>query len=59
MRNINSNRINIRNKMISGITSAGYHNNIAFDESRTNRFLNIVRYKDGVFQLVDKFRLGN
>jgi len=59
MRNINSNRINIRNKMISGLTSTGYHNNLAFDESRINRFLNIVRYKDGVFQLVDKFRSGN
>ncbi len=59
MRNINSNRINIRNKIISGLTSAGYHNNLAFDEMRINRFLNIVRYKDGVFQLVDKFRSGN
>ena len=59
MRNINSSRINIRNKMISGLTSAGYHNNLAFNETRINRFLNIVRYKDGVFQLVDKFRSGN
>jgi branched-chain amino acid transport system substrate-binding protein len=59
MRNINNNRINIRNKMISGLTSAGYHNNLAFDETRINRFLNIVRYKDGVFQLVDKFRSSN
>ncbi|RKY92790.1 MAG: hypothetical protein DRQ13_10105 [Ignavibacteriae bacterium] len=59
MRNINNNRINIRNKMISGLTSAGFHNNLAFDELRINRFLNIVRYKDGVFQLVDKFRSSN
>ena len=59
MRNINNNRLNIRNKMISGLTSAGYHNNLAFNETRINRFLNIVRYKDGVFQLVDKFRSGN
>jgi branched-chain amino acid transport system substrate-binding protein len=59
MRNINNNRINIRNKMISGLTSTGYHNNLAFNETRINRFLNIVRYKDGVFQLVDKFRSGN
>jgi len=59
MRNINSNRINIRNKMISGLTSTGFHNNLAFDEWRINRFLNIVRYKDGVFQLVDKFRSSN
>ena len=59
MRNINNNRLNIRNKMISGLTSAGYHNNLAFNGSRVNRFLNIVRYKDGVFQLVDKFRSGD
>jgi branched-chain amino acid transport system substrate-binding protein len=59
MRNINNNRINIRNKMISGLTSTGYHNNLAFNETRINRFLNIVRYKDGVFQLVDKFRSDN
>ena len=58
MRNINNNRLNIRNKMISGLTSTGFHNNLAFNESRINRFLNIVRYKDGVFQLVDKFRSG-
>jgi len=59
MRNINNNRLNIRNKMISGLTSTGYHNNLAFNGSRINRFLNIVRYKDGVFQLVDKFRSGD
>jgi branched-chain amino acid transport system substrate-binding protein len=59
MRNIDNTRINIRNKMISGLTSTGFHNNIAFDENRVNRFLNIVRYQDGVFELVEKFRAGN
>jgi len=51
-------RKNLVDKMISGMVSSGLHNNISFDSRRINRFLNIVRYKDGVFDLVDKFRLG-
>ena len=59
MRNIDPGRLTIRNKMLSGLISTGFHNNISFDENRTNRFLNIIRYKDGVFELVDKFRSAN
>lgn len=59
MRNIDNSRTNIRNKMISGISSSGFHNNISFDDDRVNKFLNIVRYKDGVFELVEKFRGSN
>jgi hypothetical protein len=44
--------------MISGMVSSGLRNNISFDERRVNKFLNIVRYTDGVFELVDKFRLS-
>ncbi len=58
MRNIEPTRTNIISKMISGITTVGYHNNISMDEKRINKFLNIVRYKDGVFELIDKFRLN-
>ncbi len=58
MRNINSSKANIRNKMLSGVMVNGYHNNISFGEERINHFLNIVRYKDGIFELVDKFRYG-
>ena len=57
-RNSEFGRENLRAKMISGMISSGMHNNISFDERRVNRFLNIVRYKDGVFELVDKFRLS-
>ena len=57
-RNSEFGRENLRTKMISGMISSGMHNNISFDERRVNRFLNIVRYKDGVFELVDKFRLS-
>ena len=59
MRNIVPTRSSIENKIISGFVSNGFHNNISFDEYRINRFLNIVRYKDGVFELIDKFRYGN
>ena len=57
-RNSEFGRENLRAKMISGMISSGMHNNISFDERRVNRFLNIVRYKDGVFELIDKFRLS-
>ena len=59
MRNIVPTRSGIENKIVSGFVSNGFHNNISFDENRINRYLNIVRYKDGVFELVDKFRYGN
>jgi ABC-type branched-subunit amino acid transport system substrate-binding protein len=45
-------------RMINGNTVTGYHNNISFDENRINRFVNIVRYRNGLFELVDKFRTG-
>jgi ABC-type branched-subunit amino acid transport system substrate-binding protein len=59
MRNIVPVRSAIKNKIVSGIVSTGFHNNISFDENHMNRFLNIVRYKNGVFQLIEKFRSGN
>jgi len=56
LRNISRDRINIKNKMQTGISVSGYHNNICFDQNRVNCFLNIVRYRNGVFELVDKFK---
>jgi len=49
----------LKQKMISGISSVGFHNNICFDSSRINRYMNIVRYSGGKFELVDKFKLNN
>ncbi len=43
-------------RMINGNIVTGYHNNICFDEERVNKFVNIVRYRDGIFELVDKFK---
>lgn len=58
LRNSDYGRSNLRIKMISGMVSSGLHNSISFDERRINRYLNMVRYSDGVFELVDKFRLS-
>ena len=58
LRNIDPTRKNIKYKMESGINVTGFHNNISFDYDRTNKFINIVRFNDGVFELVDKFRAG-
>ncbi|MBS4035953.1 MAG: penicillin-binding protein activator [Ignavibacterium sp.] len=58
MRNIDPTRKAIALKMVSGINSIGLKNNISFDQSRINKYLNIVRYNDGIFLLVDKFRAG-
>ena len=57
-RNSEAGRKNLVDKMISGMVNTGLHNNITFDERRVNKFLNIIRYRDGVFELVDKFRLS-
>jgi branched-chain amino acid transport system substrate-binding protein len=58
LRNTEPRRKSLVDKMISGMVSNGLRNNISFDERRINKFLNIVRYRDGVFELVDKFRLS-
>ena len=58
LRNTEPRRKGIVDKMISGMVSSGLRNNISFDERRINKFLNIVRFRDGVFELVDKFRLS-
>jgi len=58
LRNTEPRKKSLVDKMISGMVSSGLRNNISFDERRINKFLNIVRYRDGVFELVDKFRLS-
>jgi branched-chain amino acid transport system substrate-binding protein len=57
-RNSGPGRKSLIDKMISGLLSSGLKNNISFDERRVNKYVNIVRYKAGVFELVDKFRLS-
>lgn len=59
MRNSFSDGEVLKQKMISGISSVGFHNNISFDSNRINRYMNIVRYSSGKFELIDKFKLNN
>ncbi len=51
-------RSSLISTMESGIEVKGYHNNISFGKKHINRFLNIVRYSDGKFELVDRFKSG-
>lgn len=59
MRNSFSGSDALKQKMISGISSVGFHNNICFDSNRINRYMNIIRYSSGKFELIDKFKLNN
>jgi ABC-type branched-subunit amino acid transport system substrate-binding protein/outer membrane protein assembly factor BamD (BamD/ComL family) len=52
-------RYAVKRKMESGITIKGFHNNISFNKDHINKYLNIVRYKNGRFQLVEKFQASN
>jgi branched-chain amino acid transport system substrate-binding protein len=59
VKDFNTSRESIMHKMESGVVFKGFHNNYYFDQTRVNSFLNIVRYRDGKFELVDKFKLTN
>ena len=48
----------LKSNIESEIIFKGLHNNFYFDQSRVNKFINIIRYKDGKFQLIDKFKAG-
>lgn len=54
----NIGRSSLKAKIESGTIFRGFHNDICFDSKRINEFLNIIRYKDGKFELIDKFKLG-
>lgn len=51
-------RTELKRKLESKKIFKGLHNNIYFDESRINKFINIIRYKNGKFELIDKFKAG-
>lgn len=34
----------------------GFHNNISLNKNRINRYLNILRYKDNSFEMIDRFK---
>ncbi len=51
-------RSSLISSMESGIEIKGYHNNISFGKEHINRYLNIVHYTDGKFELTDRFKSG-
>lgn len=57
--NPNAGRPDIKSALESGVIGKGYHNNIYFDSTRVNKFLDIVRYNNGKFELIDKFKAGD
>jgi branched-chain amino acid transport system substrate-binding protein len=57
--NSSNSRYAVKRKMESGITVKGFHNNISFKKDHINKYLNIVRYRNGKFQLVEKFQASN
>ncbi len=57
--NSNNSRYAVKRKMESGITIKGFHNNISFNKDHINKYLNIVRYKNDKFQLIEKFQASN
>jgi branched-chain amino acid transport system substrate-binding protein len=42
--------------MKSDKTHVGFHNSLIFDNSRINGSLNVIRYRNNIFELVDIFR---
>ncbi len=36
----------------------GFHNNFIFDNNRANNFLNIIKYKNGIFRLIDRYQIN-
>ncbi len=51
-------KADVYNKLLSGLKSNGLHNDIYFDERKVNSYLNIIRYRNGVYELIDKFNAG-
>lgn len=49
-------RYGVRMKLNSGLKTVGFKNNIAFSSKRRNTYLNILKYSDGKFSLVEKFK---
>jgi hypothetical protein len=55
IRSTSTNRYSIKQKLNSGLKTIGYKNNISFSSKRRNTFLNILRFSDGKFSLVERF----
>ena len=43
----------------SGFSFKGVHNDLLFNENHVNKILNFIRYKDGVYQLIQRYNSIN
>jgi hypothetical protein len=43
-------------KLNSGLKTVGFKNNITFSSKKRNTYLNILKYSDGKFSLVERFK---
>jgi branched-chain amino acid transport system substrate-binding protein len=59
MKNSPDIRSAVKSKMESGLVVNGFHNNISFDKNHINEYLNIVRYRNGKFGLIEKFKASD
>jgi branched-chain amino acid transport system substrate-binding protein len=53
------NRYGIRMKLNSGIKTVGFKNNITFSSRKRNTYLNILKYSDGKFSLIERFKAND
>jgi len=49
-------RYAVRMKLNSGFKTVGFKNNITFSSKKRNTYLNILKYSDGKFSLVERFK---
>lgn len=56
LRSVQPSRKIIKLKMESGLRSTGFHKNFSFSKNRRNTFINILKYSDGKFSLIEKYR---
>lgn len=55
----NNDSDNIKRLMDSGKVVKGIHNNILFDENHVNKSLNMIRYNEGVYHLIQRYNSVN
>jgi len=58
LRNPIQSRNAIKLKLSSTIKTVGYKNNISFSSKRRNSYLNILGYSNGIFYLIDRFKVN-
>lgn len=51
--------IKINQLLNSGVSKNGFHNSLLFDENHINKSLNILKYRDGVYEFVERYNSPN